>query len=122
MLLDKDAAIYLAREMGIDPAFIEKDWHAVRVLEALSQYSHDRVTSIFTGGTSLSIGNGLLKRFSEDLDFRAQFAGDINGNQLKKLKSAFRTGIIDTLSRIDEFSFDPNNIKSNGLGFKIQLA
>lgn len=77
MSLDKDVAEYLSREEGIDPAFIEKDWHAVRVLGALSRHSHEGITTIFTGGTSLSKGHGLLKRFSEDLDFRARIDGTL---------------------------------------------
>ena len=97
MLLDMDAVEFLSREEGIDPAFIEKDWHAVRVLGALSRHSHEGVATIFTGGTSLSKGHGLIQRFSEDLDFRARISGGHSTSQLRKLKSAFRSSIIETL-------------------------
>lgn len=122
MSLDKDAAEYLSREQGIDPAFIEKDWHAVRVLEALSCHSYEGVATIFTGGTSLSKGHDILKRFSEDLDFRARFEGALNANQLKKLKSAFRSSVIGALREIEGITFDDDDIEKDGLGFKIQLT
>lgn len=122
MSLDKDVAEYLSREEGIDPAFIEKDWHAVRVLGALSRHSHEGITTIFTGGTSLSKGHGLLKRFSEDLDFRARIDGTLGGNQLKKLRSAFRKSVIDVLREVEDLSFEEDDIVVDGLGFKIQLA
>ena len=73
MSLDKEVADLISRERGIDPAYIEKDWYAVQVLKALSEFSHDTITTLFTGGTSLSKAHGLLERFSEDLDFRAKF-------------------------------------------------
>ena len=122
MSLDKDAAEYLSREQGIDPAFVEKDWHAVRVLGALSRHSYGSVTTIFTGGTSLSKGHDLLKRFSEDLDFRARFEGNFSANQLKKLKSAFRFSVIEALREIEGIAFDEEGIEKDGLGFKIQLT
>ncbi|PPI78386.1 nucleotidyl transferase AbiEii/AbiGii toxin family protein [Marinobacter flavimaris] len=122
MSLDKEVAEYLSREEGIDPAFIEKDWHAVRVLQALSHHSHEGITTIFTGGTSLSKGYGLLKRFSEDLDFRAQIDGTLSANKLRKLKSAFRKGVINALREIEDLSFEEDDIVVDGLGFKIQLT
>jgi predicted nucleotidyltransferase component of viral defense system len=122
MSLDKEAAEFLSREEGLDPAFIEKDWHAVRVLDALSRHSHEGVTTIFTGGTSLSKGHGLLQRFSEDLDFRAQIDGTYSANQLKKLRSAFRRSVVEALREIEGIEFDDEDIKSDGLGFKIQLT
>ena len=94
----------------------------MRVLEALSRYSHEGITTIFTGGTSLSKGHGLLKGFSEDLDFRARIDGTLGGNQLKKLRSAFRKSVINVLREIEDLSFEEDDIVVDGLGFKIQLA
>ena len=119
MSFDKDVAEYLSREEGIDPAFIEKDWHAVRVLDALSQFTHEDITIIFTGGTSLSKGYGLLKRFSEDLDFRARF--DTGAKPGKRELRAFRNGVIEALKGTKDISFGEGDIVVDGLGFKIQL-
>lgn len=122
MSLDKEVVGYLARERGIDPAFIEKDWYAVRVLKTLSNYSFDDITIIFTGGTSLSKGYDLLKRFSEDLDFRARFDVEYTANQLKKKRRAFRQGVIDVLEAIEDVAFDESDVEMDGLGFKIRLT
>lgn len=60
----------IALETGIDPAFIEKDWYAVQLIKAIAEINASSETqAIFSGGTSLSKGYDLIKRFSEDLDF-----------------------------------------------------
>ena len=68
--LNRDLILEAAAETGIDPAFIEKDWYAVQLLKSVGSFKNDRgVRIVFSGGTSLSKGFGLIKRFSEDLDF-----------------------------------------------------
>lgn len=59
--LIEDAAI----ELGVDPAFVEKDWHAVQMLALLSTLSEDGMQLVFSGGTSLSKGFEMIKRFSK---------------------------------------------------------
>lgn len=54
MSLDSDVINDIAIELGIDPAFVEKDWHSVQVLKALATNENDEITTIFSGGTSLS--------------------------------------------------------------------
>ena len=50
---------------------VEKDWHVVRALAVLGPIELDHNTRlVFCGGTSLSRGWGLIRRFSEDIDFR----------------------------------------------------
>lgn len=60
----------VAARLDAEPALVEKDWHIVRTLGALAAMNHSKATPIFSGGTSLSIGWGLIKRFSGDVDFR----------------------------------------------------
>jgi len=67
---DKTVIEEISLELGIDPAFIEKDWYAVQLLSLISELQNtSKVKMVFSGGTSLSKGYGLIKRFSEDLDF-----------------------------------------------------
>ena len=90
----------IAIELGVDPSFIEKDWFAVRILQVVSIISVAPLEIIFTGGTSLSKGYGLIKRFSEDLDFR--IIGDINitrGN-----RKTVRKKIISTIDELTDIS------------------
>ena len=120
MSFDKEVADLISRERGIDPAFVEKDWYAVQVLKALSEYAHETITTIFTGGTSLSKAHGLLERFSEDLDFRARFDSDQPPN--RAAKRGFRSSIINALKAIKGIDIEDNQIVTDGLGFKIPLA
>lgn len=59
---------------------IEKDWHVVRAIGVLAALDHGIARPVFSGGTSLSIGWGLIKRFSEDVDFKVpMLAADSSG-------------------------------------------
>ena len=69
-MLKRDLIREIALKTDINPAFIEKDWYAVQLLKVLNEFENDRgVNLVFSGGTSLSKGYGIIKRFSEDLDF-----------------------------------------------------
>ena len=68
MSLDPDIIEDIAAEMGISSAFVEKDWYAVQALKALAEHDSDEFQAIFSGGTSLSKGYGLIQGFSKDLD------------------------------------------------------
>ncbi len=86
----------IAIELGVDPSFIEKDFFAVRILQIISAISVDSLEIIFSGGTSLSKGYGLIKRFSEDLDFRIIGDPNITRGKRKNVRK-------EIISRIDEF-------------------
>ena len=42
----------------------------MRAIGVLAAFDHGEVKPAFSGGTSLSKGWGLIKRFSEDIDFK----------------------------------------------------
>lgn len=60
----------VAAALGTTEVLIEKDWHVVQVLGLVSAIKFDGVTTVFSGGTSLSKAHNIIKRFSEDIDFR----------------------------------------------------
>jgi predicted nucleotidyltransferase component of viral defense system len=62
----------LAEKYEIPPAFLEKDWYTQHILEIMAECRSDRFQLVFGGGTSLSKGYQLIKRFSEDIDFKVQ--------------------------------------------------
>jgi hypothetical protein len=67
-----------ANALGINPAYVEKDFWATEVLRVASverriEGSTKPVRFIFKGGTSLSRVYGLIQRFSEDIDVLAVF-------------------------------------------------
>lgn len=55
---------------GMAVSFVEKDWFVTPVIAALAALAVPGFEFIFSGGTALSKGHGLLQRFSEDVDFR----------------------------------------------------
>jgi predicted nucleotidyltransferase component of viral defense system len=62
-----------AEHLGLDPAFVEKDFWVTELLRSLSRPLPDNsggqdVAVVFKGGTSLSKVYRLVDRFSEDVD------------------------------------------------------
>jgi predicted nucleotidyltransferase component of viral defense system len=64
--------IRLADRFEINPVFLEKNWYTQHVLGVIAKFESDEFQPIFSGGTSLSKGYGLIQRFSEDVDFRVR--------------------------------------------------
>ncbi|MCY4421174.1 MAG: nucleotidyl transferase AbiEii/AbiGii toxin family protein [Gammaproteobacteria bacterium] len=120
MALDSELINDVATELNVDASFIEKDYYAVKVVQAIADYSHSEITPIFSGGTSLSKGYGILKRFSEDVDFRAQFKNGTRPTQ-GNLK-AFRYEIYGLVESIEGITLDKERRETGGNYFKIPLV
>lgn len=67
-MLDRRLVEDVANALGTDKALVEKDWQVVRALGVLAVIDHGDIKPAFSGGTSLSKGWGLIKRFSEDIE------------------------------------------------------
>jgi hypothetical protein len=117
---DKQTIEDAAVELGVDASFIEKDWYAVKVIEAIAAFSHPLIMPVFSGGTSLSKGYGLLKRFSEDLDFRAQYISQTPPNRGDRRQ--FRASILKILKTVDGVSFDEHRLEAGSNFFKLPLT
>lgn len=63
-----DAFIVAAREKGMHPAIVEKDFWVCWTLDYLFGESAFRDSFAFKGGADLSKGFDLIERFSEDID------------------------------------------------------
>jgi hypothetical protein len=111
----EDAAI----ELGVDPAFIEKDWYVVQALLLITQPTGDYFQLVFGGGTSLSKGFQLIERFSEDIDFRVVTkdpTNPVSKSAGKKQRSLFRDQLIANI----EQGFGPvKNLKSRNENNKV---
>lgn len=59
----------VAKEQGIIPAIVEKDYWLMHTLWGLKQQGYGFELK---GGTSLSKGFGIINRFSEDIDIQIQ--------------------------------------------------
>ncbi len=106
---NKNAIQDVALELGVDPSFIEKDWYAVQLLALISELQIDsNVKMVFAGGTSLSKGYGLIKRFSEDLDFILTIP---NGSSLSAgQRKHFRREVVAAIQSDERFSIDEDDI------------
>lgn len=122
MSLDADVALEIATELGVDPAFVEKDWYSVQALSLIADFSPPSITTIFSGGTSLSKGFGILQRFSEDLDFRCRYEIEASGNQLRKMRSEYRTQLIEKINSCDFVSIDESDIAKASNYIKFPLS
>ena len=71
LLPDKNLILEANEILGIDKAFIEKDWFVTQLILSTIKYQSDpRISLIFSGGTALSKAHKKISRFSEDVDFR----------------------------------------------------
>jgi hypothetical protein len=81
------------RSEGLRPAIIEKDYYVTEALRIIAVAAGEQV--IFKGGTSLSKGWNLLRRFSEDIDicldplaFKPALSKRAINRELKRLRDA----------------------------------
>jgi len=86
----KNAFAQTATKIGLPAYTVEKDWWVVQTLALLfTMDCKDHL--IFKGGTSLSKGWDLIKRFSEDIDLALDreflgFKGELNKTQIRNLR------------------------------------
>jgi predicted nucleotidyltransferase component of viral defense system len=57
----------IAAELVVDASLVEKDWHAIRIIAAISRVKHPTMRLVFSGGTSLAKGCGLIQTKRVDL-------------------------------------------------------
>ena len=93
----RDLIAVTARERGIDPGLVEKDYWIMHALWGLQQLGF---TFELKGGTSLSKGYGLIHRFSEDIDILIHPEGalPVGRNQNKPAHVAARQAFYDELA------------------------
>ena len=122
-----------AQRLGTTPQNIEKDFWVCWTLDALFNGLADRPRLLFKGGTSLSKGFGLIKRFSEDIDvtvFRDDLgeaasiddmealSGKKRGKTLDAIKAACEAYVNGScLTALSEIVSDA--AKRNGLGSEL---
>lgn len=73
MLVNYDPAEALAAQEHFgfqSPAPIEKDWHILRAMQAVIAVDAAPFQVVFAGGTCLARAHKLIRRMSEDVDFK----------------------------------------------------
>jgi hypothetical protein len=97
-VLDRRLVEDVAGRLRSDPGLVEKDWHVTRALGVLASHDHGVAVPAFGGGTSLSKGWGLIKRFSEDIDFKVAMPAAASRNRAKNDRRAYRKRILSALT------------------------
>jgi hypothetical protein len=95
--LDRRLVEDVASRLDADAGLVEKDWHVTRALGVLAALDHGGAIPAFGGGTSLSKAWGLIKRFSEDIDFKVTMP-PASRNRARRECSAYRTRILAGLA------------------------
>lgn len=96
-MLDLRLVEQVAAALGTEPGLVEKEWHVVRAIRVIADLDHNDARPVFSGGTSLSVGWGLIKRFSEDIDFKVVMPEAANPSQAKAQRRKFRENVFAAL-------------------------
>jgi len=98
----------IAQIMGIAQSFVEKDWYVVQIIGIIADIQDNNFEVIFSGGTALSKAHNLLRRFSEDVDFRVL---EQKGRSTRTSRSAFWRKVVDAL-RLGGFTIEDHQVKA----------
>lgn len=87
------------------------------MLSFLSSLHIPDFTIVFSGGTALSKAHGIIKRFSEDVDFRVIATEELSvgkpSSSVKKILSGFKNGVVDALRQAGFQVSDPEARNAN---------
>jgi len=96
-VLDRNLVEQVAAALGTEAGLVEKEWHVVRAIRVIASLDHGGARPVFSGGTSLSVGWGLIKRFSEDIDFKVAMPEATNPSQGRAQRRKFREDVFTAL-------------------------
>jgi predicted nucleotidyltransferase component of viral defense system len=100
-VLDPRLVERLAEDLGTSPGLVEKDWHVVRALGVIAKVHPAGMMPAFSGGTSLSKGWELIKRFSEDIDFKVGEPPANSASRARRERTAYRERVLEALAASD---------------------
>lgn len=109
MSLDPESIGAVATELGVDPSFVEKDWHAIRLVATVAGVREGDLELVFSGGTSLSKGYGLIRRFSEDLDFRVLLP---EAGVQRSACRRYRSAVIEAIRAGDDWTLPDEGVEA----------
>lgn len=95
-MLDRTLVERVARDLLTSPGLVEKDWHVTRAIGVLAGMDHGEAVPSFGGGTSLSKAWGLIRRFSEDIDFKVAMP-EVSRNRARRERGAYRERVVGAL-------------------------
>ena len=100
-MLDRKLIELTAGAALSDERLVEKDWHVVQAVRVISSLDGAGAIPVFSGGTSLSKGWGLIKRFSEDIDFKVSMPAGASSARERKQRRSYREQVLSALASAD---------------------
>jgi Nucleotidyl transferase AbiEii toxin, Type IV TA system len=97
-VLDRRLVEEVAADLGTRPGLIEKDWQVVRAIGVIAEVDTAGMMPAFSGGTSLSKGWELIKRFSEDIDFKVDEPAGNSASRARRERTAYRHRVLEALA------------------------
>ena len=97
-MLEQRLVEQVAAALQTTPGLVEKDWQVTRAIGVLAGLDHGAATPAFGGGTSLSKAWGLIKRFSEDIDFKVAMPPGLSRNKARDERGAYRERVLSALT------------------------
>ena len=100
------------RHFGLpSPALVEKDWHVVNALGAITAADTAPARLVFGGGMALSRAHRLIRRMSEDIDLKIISDTPLTRPALRHLRDTITDALLET-----GFQFDPQNPEHRASG------
>lgn len=109
--------------LELDPSVIEKDYYVTQILNVLANIKNEHSDLIFAGGTCLAKAHRIVKRMSEDIDFKFQKKTnytELSKNQYLKTIKVFRDEIVSILEKT-EFNIKEAVVRNEGKYLRIHL-
>src|SRR5476651_2601619 len=110
--------------LNLHGSAIEKDYYVTQVIHALSEVEDEYFRLIFAGGTCLAKAHKIVKRMSEDVDFKIQLkkTNEIfsKSRLLKELKK-FRTQIMSSLT-LPNLTIRDSAVRNEGQYLRAELT
>lgn len=120
----KELVSITAQKLGIKfPFIIEKDYYVTYVIDLLSGTENEYFRLVFAGGTCLAKAHKIVKRMSEDVDFKIQFKhsqGHFSKSKLLKKLKQFRSLIINKLI-VEGLTVTPAVVRNEGQYSRIEI-
>jgi predicted nucleotidyltransferase component of viral defense system len=113
-----DKILEIANELKIEPSFVEKDWYVVQLLKIFTKLNNADIQFVFSGGTSLTKAHKLMKRFSEDVDFRIL----AKKNLTRGIRHSLKKEIAGNFAQSEHFQIIEQSAFAENTLFNFKLA
>lgn len=106
------------------PFIIEKDYYVTRLIHVFSNMENEHFRLVFAGGTCLAKAHKIVKRMSEDIDFKIQaksLCKNFSKTRFLKELKQFRIEILAKLE-LPDFVINESVARNEGKYLRIELS